>query len=173
MLRPILVLFLLLLTEASALADISAVVVQNGSVIRCEETADVGQRAFRLQVIDVSDSSLLINLQTLVCTSVGETQKLALLPISAPHIMPLNNGAYTFEIGQPEIVVTNSEVTREIQRIPFDGRLSVQQLKIDRTLISEKSVDLTIMGIGLTKKNDIVEHQGPTNGGHFRLNNLN
>lgn len=173
MIRPIFVLLLLLLTEGSALAEISAVVVQNGSNIRCEEKADIGRRAFRLQVVDASDSALVLNLQTLVCISHGDAQKLAAMPISAPYAVQLDNGIYTFEISQPELVITNSEVTREIQRIRFDGQLASQQLIIDRTRISEKSVDLTIMGIGLTKKNDVIEHQSMTNGGHFRLNNLN
>lgn len=171
--RPMFVLLLLLLTEASALAEISAVIVQNGSLIRCEEKADIGRRAFRLQVAGASESSLILNLQTLICVSVGDSQQLAAMPISAPNEMLLGNGNYTFEISQPELVITNSEVTREIQRIRFDGRLSSQQLIVDRTRISEKSVDLTIMGIGVTKKNDIIENEEVTFGGHFRLNNLN
>lgn len=173
MLRPIFVVALLLLTEASARAEISTVIVQNGFLIRCEDKADLGSRAFRLQVVSSTDSTLTLNLETLVCRTLGETQKLAAMPLSTPHGLLLDNGIYTFEILQPELVVTNSEVTREIQRILINGQISSQQLIIDRTQIFEKTIDLTIMGVGLTKKNDIIEHQGMTNGGHFRLNNLN
>ncbi len=173
MLRLIFVSTLSLLTGGSALGEISAVVVQSGSLIRCEEKADLGRRAFRLHVISASKMTLTLNLETLVCMSFGEKQKLQAMPISTPYAQLLDGGIYTFEIVQPEIVVTNSEVTREIQRVPFDGKLSSQHLVVDRTPIFEKSVDLTIMGLGLTKKNDFIEHQDITNGGHFRLNNLN
>ena len=173
MLRLIFVTTLSLLTGVMALAEISAVVVQNGSLIRCEEKADLGHRAFRLHVVSASETTLTLNLETFVCRSFGEKQKLQAMPISTPYAQLLDGGIYTFEIVQPEIVVTNSEVTREIQRVPFDGRLSSQQLIVDRASIFEKSIDLTIMGLGLTKKNDIIEHQGMTTGGHFRLNNLN
>lgn len=173
MLRLILAATLSLLTGGSVLAEISAVVVQNGSLIRCEEKADLGRRAFRLHVISASETTVTLNLETLVCMSLGDTQKLQAMPISTPYAQLFDGGVYTFEIIQPEMVVTNSEITREIQRVPFDGRLSSQHLIVDRASISEKSIDLTIMGLGLTKKNDIIEHQGMTTGGHFRIDNLN
>ncbi len=173
MLRPFFVAALLSLTGVLALAEISTIIVQDGSRVRCGETADLGHRAFKLRVLSVSASTLTLNLETLVCMKESEILQLVALPISAPFAQQLDNGIFTFEISQPELVLTNSEVTREILRIPLNGRLSSQQITVDRSSIFEKTVDLTIMGIGLTKKNDIIEDQAMTSGGHFRLINLN
>ena len=167
--RSVLMLSIVFAAATGFAAQPTAFVVENGSVARCNDSGDIGHRAFRIAIDADQSAHVVLNIETLVCAQVGEQLVLKPMALTSPLVF---DGAVTSEFSQAEIVLTNSELTQELLRINLNGQLTVQQITLDTRLLSEKSIDLTIMGLEVTKKNLQMQYQEVVSGGHYRFKNL-
>lgn len=88
-------------------------------------------------------------------------------PINYLH----NNNILSYEIIRSYLSVTNNDRTIELFQIPLDTKLQTQLVTIERRKLTEKSVDLTVMGLELIQLNNQFFDQGLIFSGRFRLNN--
>ncbi len=167
---------ILILISLSSMATVSLAkenlrIVQDGSVARCSDLSSVGHRAYRLTEVSSSATQINFKLETLQCVLNSTETAMVLVPyaLAAPIIYKYQNQTMSYEMNSTYLSVTNTDLTRELFQIPIDSRASVQTVTIDRNSLTEKSVDITVMGIQLVKKNNQFFDQGLIYGGHFRL----
>ena len=169
----ILIIISVLLTSISSFAQTSGFIVQDGFVVCCNDAGDAGHRAFRLTVGAKHSSKIELKIDTLICVVTNNTAVLMPTTLSTPLVFQNPTDIITTEITQATLVITNNEITQELLKININGGLTSQLVFIDSSLLTEKSVDLTIMGLEVTKKNGLFSYQESVFGGHYRLVNLN
>ena len=98
--------------------------------------------------------------------------ELKLLPLSTPVPARHTLQPLTFEIIKTSVLIMNTENTVILMKINFDANESSPALLIDKDSIKETTVDMTIVGTGITKLDDVIVDESPSRGGHFRFTNL-
>ena len=167
---------ILVLISLSSMATVSLAkenlrIVQDGSVARCSDLSSEGHRAYRLTEVSSSATQINFKLETLQCVLNSTETVTVLVPyaLSKPVNYNYKSDTMSYEVSSSYLSVTNTDLTQELAQIPINSQLSSQSVMIDRKLIEEKQIDVTVMGLELIKKNNQFFDQGLIFGGHFRI----
>lgn len=158
---------------ATTFANSGAHVVQDGSVARCQDLSDVGYRVYKISEVSATAAEYIFKLETLQCVLNSTETATVLVPyaMATPIVFKQNNDVLSYEITKSYISITNNDRTFEMLQIPLDTKLQTQVFTIDRRQLTEKSVDLTVMGLELIQLNNKFFDQGLIFSGRFRLSN--
>lgn len=173
MLKKMIILMTLSFLTTVVLANSGAQVVQDGSVARCQDLSDVGYRVYKMSEVSSTATEYVFKLETLQCVLNSTETATVLVPyaMATPIIFKRDNDILSYEIMKSYISVTNNDRTVEMFQIPLDTNKQTQVITIDRHLLTEKSVDLTVMGIELIQLNHKFFDQGLIFSGRFRISN--
>lgn len=152
-----------------ALADVSSVILQDGSVARCTEAGDSGGRAFRIKVLSADDSKITLKLDTLICVKEDKAALLVSAPLAHQIVFTNKQDMMTYEIPTAFIQVTNDQGTEELLKVAINAKLASQTIELNIANIPNKSIDLTILGLQVIKLNNKHFDQGMIFGGNYRL----
>lgn len=148
----------------------STFLVQDGSVARCESVDDIGRRAFKVVLNEVSPSKIELIVDTFICTKISDgTVGLQDLPLSTPQVSQQGGKTYSYEIPQAFLVFTNTDVSKELLRLNIQTGAKSQRIIVEKAALDEKVVDLTIVGLGVFKIDNEISDQGMMFGGHYRI----
>ncbi len=173
MLSKLAILLSLSLFASMSLADSGLHVVKDGSVVRCSDTSDAGYRAYKMSEVSSSSTQFVFQLETLLCVLNTSKTGSVLVPyaLAQPILYKNNNDILSYEILQSYVSVTNNDRTLEMFQIPLDAKLQTQIVTIERQKLTEKSIDLTVMGLQLIQLNNQFFDQGLIFSGRFRFYN--
>lgn len=159
--------------SAIVCASSGAHVVQDGSVARCQDLSDVGYRVYKISEVSSTSTEYVFKLETLQCVLNSTETATVLVPyaMATPIVFKHNNDVLSYEITKSYISVTNNDRTIEMFQIPLDAKLQTQLVTINRRQLTEKSVDLTVMGLELIQLNNNFFDQGLIFSGRFRISN--
>jgi hypothetical protein len=148
-------------------------VVQDGSVARCQDLSDVGYRVYRLSEVSATAAQYVFKLESLQCVLNATGSATILIPyaMSTPIVYKRNNDVLSYELLKSYISVTNNNRTVELFQISLDTKQQTQLITIDRSQLTEKSVDLTVMSLELIQINHKYFDQGLIFSGSFRILN--
>lgn len=164
-----LVLLSVVLLSNLALADVSSVILQDGSVARCSETGDSGGRAFRLKILSADDSKIILKLDTLICVNEDKKALLVAAPLAEKIVFTNDKDMMSYEINSASIQVTNIDGTVELLKVDINPKLASQEVELNIAGIAHKSIDLTILGLEEIKLNNKPYDQGMIFGGNYRI----
>jgi hypothetical protein len=139
----------------------------DGSVARCSEMADYGSRAFRLTMIESSNSLLKFRLENLVC--VNSADKMVHIPyaLSRPFVHHKDGRTLSYEYTKGNVVVLNNEATAVYQTIAINPQLSSQEFSMNAG--SLKTFDLSLQALEVIKIDGQFFDQGMVAGGSYRI----
>lgn len=165
--------FSLSLFSVIAIASSDIHVVKDGSVARCQDLSDVGHRVYKMSEVSSTSAEFVFQLETFQCFLNSTDTATELIPyaLATPINYLHNNNILSYEIIRSYLSVTNNDRTVELFQIPLDTKLQTQLVTIARRKLTEKSVDLTVMGLELIQLNNQFFDQGLIFSGRFRLNN--
>ena len=172
--RSVSFIFLFVLGLSSVLnAEPIKVPIQDGFLATCKSVEELGERVFRMNMTNESSLQFKLQIKTFVCAQSND-KKIELIPLSLSTPTRARNTTLplTFEIIKPFVLVLNTENTQILSKVKLDEDLSSQVVFIDKNLITEDVIDLTIIGIGVTKADQVIVDEVPIRGGHFRFSNL-
>lgn len=171
--KKMMVVFCLSFFATLVFANSGAHVVQDGSVARCQDLSDVGYRVYKMSEVSATAAEYVFKLETLQCVLNSTETATVLVPyaLATPIVFKHNNDILSYEIMKSYISVTNNDRTFEMLQIPLDVKQQTQVFTIERPYLTEKSVDLTVMGLELTQLNNRFFDQGLIFSGRFRISN--
>lgn len=161
-----------LLLSQFSFAEPIKVPIKEGFSVECKSIEDNGIRIFKAQLTDLSATQFKLELKTFVCAKNNGKMELQALPLSTPILAGYTLQPVTYEIIKTSILVMNTENTMILMKINFNADDSSPVMLIDKESITEESVDITIVGTGITKLDGQIVDESPSRGGHFRFSNL-
>lgn len=169
-------LFIILVVSLSlsqfSYAEPIKVPIKDGFLVDCISIEDRGIRILKMELTNQSTSHFKLALKTFICDENNGKMELKSLPLSTPVPARHTLQPLTFKIIKTSVLIMNTENTVILMKINFDANESSPAFLIEKDSIKETTVDMTIVGTGITKLDDVIVDESPSRGGHFRFTNL-
>jgi len=162
------------LTIGAYANDLKNVVLQDGSVARCQRPEDDGNRVYRLTATKLDENTIELRVDSLICTQSKSGVALSAQELCQTERIAQKSGAVLENIySQPALQITNNEGTKEFARLALNSKAESQTvvLKLDqlKNKTSAKSVDVTLQMLKTVIVNGQFLDERVVSGGHYRL----
>lgn len=172
MFKPLVVAATILVSTLTAQAFSSSGIdiSPNGSMARCQETSDAGIRAYRLSLKEISTTSLILNIDTLVCLRLEGQMTFVPYALSAKQTYHNNGHVIVYENIDASLLVTNAEATSLLARITIDTSRFSQEVKLDVQALKAKVFDISLQLLEVIRIDGKVVDQNVRTNGTYRIN---
>lgn len=145
-------------------------ILPNGSMARCQESSNSGIRAYRLSLKEISTTSLILNIDTLVCLRLEGQMTFVPYALSAKQTYHNNGHVIIYENIEASLLVTNSEATSVLARIKVDTSHFSQEIKLDIQALQTKVFDISLQLLEVIRIDGKVVDQNVRSHGTYRIN---
>jgi len=162
------------LTISAYANDLKNVVLQDGSVARCQRSEDDGNRVYRLAATQLDENTIELRVDSLICTQNKSGVTLSSQELCQTERIAQKSGAVLENLySQPALQITNNEGTKEFLRLNLNSKAESQTVILNLNQIknktSAKSVDVTLQMIKTVIVNGQFLDERIVSGGHYRL----
>lgn len=141
----------------------------DGSVVRCIDMQDFGQRAFKIKIKEVLTGAIRLQIHNLVC--INNQGQMAHIPyaLSRPFAYEKNGRTLSYEYSKAQVVVLNTEATKLLQKHEINPNLSSQEVVIYTDYLATDIFDISLQALEVIKVDKKVLDQGMTFWGSYRI----
>lgn len=144
-------------------------ILPNGSVARCNETGDVGTRAYRLAIKEITATSLTLQVDTLVCLRLEGKMTLAPYALSEKQVYKNNGHVISYENIEASLAITNTEATALLARVTLDTAKFSQEVILDLQTLRARVFDVSLQFLEVIRIDGEVVDQGMRTNGTYRI----